>query len=92
MVHCRQVLILIIFPFLNSDGLLLLKGPFRNVVIIFSKHRHLCASKFSISLLQKYVDQKLVRCLEFTGQAEKFIDHCAHQIQLKPGIGLNFIF
>ena len=43
-------------------------------------------------MLQKYVAQKLVRCLEFTGQAEKFIDHCAHQIQLKPGIGLNFIF
>ena len=39
MVHYRQVLILIIFPFINSSGLLLLKGPFRNVVIIFSRHR-----------------------------------------------------
>ena len=58
-------------------------------MIIFSRHKHLCASKFSISLLQKYVAQKLVRCLEFTGQAEKFIDHYAHQIQLKPRIGLN---
>ena len=92
MVHYRQVLILIIFPFLNSNRLLLLKGPFRNVVIIFSRHKHLCASKFSISLLQKYVAQKLVRGLEFTGQAGKFIDHCVHQIQLKLGIGLNFIF
>ena len=92
MVHCRQVLILIIFPFLNSNGLLLLKGPFRNVVIFLANIETSLCFKFSISLLQKYVAQKLVRGLEFTGQARKFIDHCVHQIQLKPGIGLNFIF
>jgi hypothetical protein len=38
-----------------------------------------------ICYLSQYVAQKLVTCPKLKGQADKFIDHYAYQLQFKPG-------
>ena len=38
-----------------------------------------------ICYLSQYVAQNLVRCPKLKGQADKFIEHYAYQLQFKPG-------
>jgi hypothetical protein len=58
-------------------------------VIIFSRHRDLSSLQvlnfLVICYLSQYVAQNLVRCPKLKGQADKFIDHYAYQLQFKPG-------